>query len=495
MKPLDIFGLSKATNEFDEPFEPFNPDDTDSTWDEPFEPDAKFKFDSYLQQVDGPVDEANPQWDNHAQADANHSDAVEQGFAGRPPNIDEFHSQTGEFSGQLDSAYHVQDWAKKLQGQYGVPLLDANNEPITDIYTHHGMKAGDDPTSPSANGMPSITSQHITDYLQAKTGKTNPFNQPPTLESSLDKLIKATWKDRKDRRAVEDAVRGETKSTMPLPVSSMDFLEGPPVEDMTPEELQALLRDEGVNLSPKRTFRQPNIQNSALNKLLDLSKRKGSQRRGQQRRKKGKKDKAVTSDTDTTRRATREETAFNRDAGRVMRQRPGTTEERDVPLTGAFTSDTLPETIRRLRNIIAVPSDVKPEKKRTYKKRKPNPMEASTQDVPVKVIKPDVESALYKLLKATETQRVRGMGTQYGTDPTDITSRIREIKPGDYGADTRYHDVDTASWMGTPDLHSYGYGHEVPDLSGGTVPQYWERNPWSSQTIEEETNPQEEQGT
>ena len=163
--------LLKATNEFDEPFEPFNPDDTDSTWDEPFEPDAKFKFDSYGEQVGGSVDEANPQWDNHAQADANHSNAVEQGFAGRPPNIDEFHSQTGEFSGQPDSAYHVQDWAKKLQGQYGVPLLDANNEPITDIYIHHGMKVGDDPNSPSANGMPPITSQHVTEYLQAKTGK------------------------------------------------------------------------------------------------------------------------------------------------------------------------------------------------------------------------------------------------------------------------------------------------------------------------------------
>ena len=88
------------------------------------------------------------------------------------------------------------------------------------------------------------------------------------------------------------------------------------------------------------------------------------------------------------------------------------------------------------------------------------------------------DSALNKLLKAVELEGgrlVQGVGTQYGIDPTDPIERVQQIDPDDYGPDKRYHQVDTSSQWGTPDLHSYGYGHEVPDLSGATVKPYWEQ--------------------
>jgi len=98
------------------------------------------------------------------------------------------------------------------------------------------------------------------------------------------------------------------------------------------------------------------------------------------------------------------------------------------------------------------------------------------------------ESALDKLLKAVKLEdgrRLQGIGTQYGTSPTDPFSRIHEIEPDDYGPDSRYHQVDTSSQWGTPDLHSYGYGHEKPDISGESVKPYWEQMN-ELPTIEEE---------
>ena len=87
--------------------------------------------------------------------------------------------------------------------------------------------------------------------------------------------------------------------------------------------------------------------------------------------------------------------------------------------------------------------------------------------------------------QAENTKQITDIGTQYGTSPTDPIGRVKEIEPGDYGEDARYHQVDTSSQWGTPDLHSYGYGHEKPDISGESVKPYCEQMN-ELPTIEEE---------
>jgi len=161
-----MFGINKANNE-------------------------EFKFDSAGEQIGGPVDETNPQWDAHAQASGNHSFAMDQGWTGVLPNEDEFHPETGEYGGVGNTAHHVKQWANDLQTKHNIPLVNHLGEPVDAVYDHHGFD--EEP----------INHTHITDYIKAKTGKTEAFpgavkgeqfdigESDEPFEFSLDKML---WK-------------------------------------------------------------------------------------------------------------------------------------------------------------------------------------------------------------------------------------------------------------------------------------------------------------
>jgi len=257
--------LLKATNEFEEPFESFDDNDI---------PDEEFKFNSYGEQIGGPVDEPNPQWDNYAQGSAAHSVAVDQGWGGTEPDISNY-SEEGIYSGDNNSAHDVKTFAEGFLGTHGLSLTDANGEPIQDIFNYHGIKTGETP----------VTSQHITDYVRSTVGQTDPFKQPP---SAVDKLLKATEKDKKFLQ--------EYFNRLSSGLSGSDYYENG--EDISPHASFAIggegVRDdwEGEEVkhkylpkpdefkSPselqqtdpqlphtKKRGKEPNIQNTALDKL------------------------------------------------------------------------------------------------------------------------------------------------------------------------------------------------------------------------------------
>ena len=83
--------------------------------------------------------ESDPQWDAHSKDDAEHSFATDQGGGGTEPNIDDFHPESGaRINNHGQGAHNVQNWAKGVQQQTGIPLVNKLGEPHDDIYTHHG---------------------------------------------------------------------------------------------------------------------------------------------------------------------------------------------------------------------------------------------------------------------------------------------------------------------------------------------------------------------
>jgi len=168
--------------------------------------DEEFKYNSYGEQIGGPVDAPNPQWDASAKADADHSSAMTVGWTGVAPNEDEFHPETGAYSGASNSAHHVAEWAKELQEKHGVSLINDLNEPTQNIYDHTGV---------DLENEEKINHTHITDYIKAKTGKTETFpgavegeqfdtGVPDDLddpfEFSLDKMLGKMFSIQKDEK-------------------------------------------------------------------------------------------------------------------------------------------------------------------------------------------------------------------------------------------------------------------------------------------------------
>jgi hypothetical protein len=62
-----------------------------------------------------------------------------------------------------NTAHHVKEWTKGLQEKHGLSLVNDNDEPVDAVYDHHGFD--EEP----------INHTHITDYIKAKTGKTETF--------------------------------------------------------------------------------------------------------------------------------------------------------------------------------------------------------------------------------------------------------------------------------------------------------------------------------
>ena len=134
-------------------------------------------FDATGEYIGDDWDEADPHWDAVASAGADHTWAMDQGWGGTEPNEDDFHPETGEQTGASNSAHHVKEWANNLQTKYKTPLVTDLGEPNADIYSHHGL-----------NEEP-IDHSHITNYLQAKTGKTEIFPG-----SVVDKMLRKIFK-------------------------------------------------------------------------------------------------------------------------------------------------------------------------------------------------------------------------------------------------------------------------------------------------------------
>ena len=132
-----------------------------------------FEFDETGEAIGDDWDTPDPHWDAVASAGADHTWATDQGWAGHEPNEDDFHPETGAYSGTSNAANHVQDWAKGLEEKHGVSLVNDLGEPNADIYSHHGLDEE------------AINHNHITEYIKAKTGEIETF---PGM--AIDKMLR-----------------------------------------------------------------------------------------------------------------------------------------------------------------------------------------------------------------------------------------------------------------------------------------------------------------
>jgi len=122
--------------------------------------------------------ESAPQWDAHAQDTGAHVTATDYGWGGTEPDIDDFHPESGErLTNHGKGAHDVQNWAKGVQAQTGISLINDLGEPHDDIYDHHGLT--DDA---------SVTAQHISDYVQNKTGQS--VSLPGEGENTIQNMLK-----------------------------------------------------------------------------------------------------------------------------------------------------------------------------------------------------------------------------------------------------------------------------------------------------------------
>jgi hypothetical protein len=122
--------------------------------------------------------ESDPQWDAHAQDAGAHDVATQYGWGGKEPDVDDFHPESGErLSNHGQGAHDVRNWAKGVQAQTGVSLVNDLGEPHDAIYDHHGL--GDDA---------SVTAQHISDYVQNTTGQS--VDLPGAGENTIQNMLK-----------------------------------------------------------------------------------------------------------------------------------------------------------------------------------------------------------------------------------------------------------------------------------------------------------------
>ena len=141
------------------------------------------------------------QWEAQAANNAEHAAAEAQGWGGgQDHDEDDFNPETGELLVPGKNAEAVKQWAKRLGGEVGVPLVGGptGSEPDNDIYKYNNFENG------HMGGNP-ITPQHIADYVKFKTGKDvsipDQFKMPLTdMESeveiqSMQKHIKSITKE------------------------------------------------------------------------------------------------------------------------------------------------------------------------------------------------------------------------------------------------------------------------------------------------------------
>ena len=107
------------------------------------------------------------QWEFEAANKAEGFKAESQGWGGgQDHEEDDFNPETGELLVPGKNAEAVKQWAKRLGGEVGVPLVGGptGSEPDDNIYQYHNFENG------HMGGNP-ITPQHIAAYVKFKTGK------------------------------------------------------------------------------------------------------------------------------------------------------------------------------------------------------------------------------------------------------------------------------------------------------------------------------------
>jgi hypothetical protein len=107
------------------------------------------------------------QWEFEAANKAEGFKAESSGWGGgQEHEEDDFNPETGELLVPGKNAEAVKQWAKRLGGEVGVPLVGGptGSEPDDNIYQYHKFENG------HMGGNP-ITPQHIADYVKFKTGK------------------------------------------------------------------------------------------------------------------------------------------------------------------------------------------------------------------------------------------------------------------------------------------------------------------------------------
>ena len=146
-------------------------------------PNPEYEFNEFGEATNWVDDEATPQWDGWAKDSTDHYMAGEAGWGGKEHDMEDYHPESGQLTVPGQGANHVQEWAKGVQAQTGVPLVGGptGKEPHDDIYKHYGIEGGHMSQKP-------ITAQHIADYVQNKTGQS--VSLPGTPNSSVQQMIK-----------------------------------------------------------------------------------------------------------------------------------------------------------------------------------------------------------------------------------------------------------------------------------------------------------------